>query len=668
MNSRFKPISRLLIVFILAVVISGSILTYFSITGISNLKEITEKRILEEQHELSARFDDAIQKKIETVTLGIINEIKPAQLMKDSLIKTATSYDFITQAFILKNSESFIYPNFIEIFENISKPKFSTKFKSNFRKGQESEFFFKNLKIAKKQYFSCLRYSTGSDDSVKALNSLGRISVKLNEFENAISYYKPVILKYFSNLSEDGIPYVYFAVPQLLKITNPDTSEKIFPLIKIFIEKMEAGFIPLNYNTEELLTQIRKWLKKSSFNSLENLSHIDKLIKNINQQLQFISEYKNTLLEVLTKKGLNNQLKIGNDIKVINPVIGNNQLLLLINTNINNPSGFLIDGEKLFNTIVKSELQSGFEFDYDIEFSTELISNAPRDELIYTKQLNPYFPRQTLQIKLKDENLINELINRRSWTYGIATVLLLVALFLGVALIVRDIAREKNLAQLQSDFISNVTHELKTPLTSIYMFTEMVLLKRTKNESDRDEYLSIILRESERLKRMINNILDFSKLEKGKQKYLFVRSNLASIINEAIHEMDYWFENDKFDLTRKLNENIYAKVDKEKIKQVMGNLLSNAYKYSTHIKKIDIRLYKKMNNIYIEIEDQGIGIPEDQLQRIFEKFYRVDKKEGISGTGLGLTVVKEIVEAHGGKISVSSKIGKGSIFSITLNH
>lgn len=200
------------------------------------------------------------------------------------------------------------------------------------------------------------------------------------------------------------------------------------------------------------------------------------------------------------------------------------------------------------------------------------------------------------------------------------------------------------------------------------MFTEMVLLKRTKSVSDRDEYLSIILRESERLKRMINNILDFSKLEKGKQKYHFVHSNLASIINEAKHEMDYWFENDKFNVNIELNENIYAKVDAEKMKQVMGNLLSNAYKYSTHNKKIDIRLYKKIKKIYIEVEDHGIGIPEDQLQRIFEKFYRVDQKEGISGTGLGLTVVKEIVEAHGGKISVSSKIGKGSKFSITLNH
>ena len=103
------------------------------------------------------------------------------------------------------------------------------------------------------------------------------------------------------------------------------------------------------------------------------------------------------------------------------------------------------------------------------------------------------------------------------------------------------------------------------------------------------------------------------------------------------------------------------------MKQAFDNLLSNAIKYSTNTKKIFIRLLKKANHICIEIEDQGIGIPEDQLPQIFEKFYRIDQKESISGTGLGLTVVKEIVEAHDGKISVTSEFGKGSKFLINLN-
>ena len=103
------------------------------------------------------------------------------------------------------------------------------------------------------------------------------------------------------------------------------------------------------------------------------------------------------------------------------------------------------------------------------------------------------------------------------------------------------------------------------------------------------------------------------------------------------------------------------------MKQAISNLLSNAIKYSANTKKIFIRLFKRADHICIEIEDRGIGISEDQLPKIFEKFYRIDQKENISGTGLGLTVVKEIIEAHKGKISVSSEFGKGSVFLITLN-
>ena len=165
---------------------------------------------------------------------------------------------------------------------------------------------------------------------------------------------------------------------------------------------------------------------------------------------------------------------------------------------------------------------------------------------------------------------------------------------------------------------------------------------------------------------MINNILEFSKLEKGKLEYHFINSNLASILNTAIHEMDYWFEKGKFDVVTELDDNIFAEVDPEKMKQVISNLLSNAIKFSTTTKNISVRLIKNMNHICIEVEDKGIGIPKDELPRIFEKFYRIDQKESISGTGLGLTVVKEIVEAHRGQIKIESKLGKGTKFEVNL--
>lgn len=667
MTSRFKSASRLSIVFILAVVISGSILTYFSINNISNMKELTEKRILEEQRELSSRFSVALQNKIEEVTVGFKNEISPPGLVIDSLIKTATDYDFITLPFILKNNGSFIYPNFIGISESRSDLKLSKKFKSAFNKGEEAEFVKKNLKTAQNFYLSCLNYSNGSNDSTKALNALGRVSVQLNEYENSIGYYKLIIFNNFTITGVDGLPYVYYAIPQLLKINNPDNCELLLPLVEFCLEQMGTGLIPLMFNTEEFLVIINKWLKENNFNNQKKLSHVNKLKKKINEQLQFINDYSNELLEIVEKGSLESYLSAGNDFRVINSFSGNNQKLLLINTNFKNPIGFLIDSEKLFDNIAKTELQSGFEFDFKIEFPTRYNPNTTEYNLIYSSQLNPYFPGRLIQIKLNDENLIKDFINRNSWIYGISTVLLLVAMFLGVVLILRDITREKNLSRLRSDFISNVTHELKTPLTSIYMFAESLLLDRVKSTTEKKEYLSIIIKESERLKRMINNILEFSKLEKGKLEYHFVNSNLASILNTAIHDMDYWFEKEKFDVIIELDDSIFADVDPEKMKQVIINLLSNAIKFSTTIKNISVRLIKNMNHICIEVEDKGIGIPKDELLRIFEKFYRIDQKESISGTGLGLTVVKEIVEAHEGKISVTSEFGKGSKFLITLN-
>jgi two-component system phosphate regulon sensor histidine kinase PhoR len=155
-------------------------------------------------------------------------------------------------------------------------------------------------------------------------------------------------------------------------------------------------------------------------------------------------------------------------------------------------------------------------------------------------------------------------------------------------------------------------------------------------------------------------------MEKGKPEYHFARTNLSSILKESTQEMNYWFEKEQFEVVTELDENIYAEVDSEKMMQAISNLLSNAIKYSAENKKIFIKLFKKSEYAYIEVEDRGIGISNDQLSRIFEQFYRIDQKEGVSGTGLGLTVVKEIIEAHGGTIEVESEVGKGSRFMIRL--
>jgi signal transduction histidine kinase len=668
MNSRFKPISRLSIVFILAMVLSGGILTYFSINNISNLKELTEKRILEEQRELSARFSIALQNNMEKLTAGFKNDMDQVGLMKDSLINTAADHDFIIQAFILKNNGEFIFPNFTGIPENLLRPIHSARFKAAFELGEKAEFAEKDLVKAKGFYLSCLSYSTVWSDSVKVLNALGRISVKLNHIEDATAHYSSIILDYFSLSDRDGFPYAYYALFHLLNNANADNLEIIVPLIAFSLDKMACGTIPLNFHTEELLMLVTNWLGENTLNHPGECSHMNRVIAGINQQVHFVNLYGYELSGITKERNTVTQYTDSNGFKIIHSFSGSNRKFFLVKKSFKNTTGFLLDRNSLFDSIVKTGLQDGLEFGYIIEFPTGYISSTAAHSLSYFSQLNPYFPEQFIQINIENEDLITDIIKRRSWIYGIASVLLLLAMLLGVVLILRDIAREKHLANLRSDFISNVTHELKTPLTSIRMYAESLMMRRVKSVSGQRKYLSVVVNESERLKRMINNILEFSKMEKAKQEYHPVESNLSEILHAAILDMNYWLEKKGFNLITEIDRDIKVKVDPEKFYQVYSNLLSNAIKYSGDSRKIFVRLHKNSGSVITEVEDEGIGIEDENLTKIFEEFFRVERNDSgnITGTGLGLTVVKEIVEAHGGKILVDSEIGKGSKISVIL--
>ena len=670
MNHRIKPATRLSIVFILAVVISGSILTWFSINNISNLKELTEKRIIEEERELFYGLQDSIQTKIDNLTTGFITEFDSTGFLKDFMLTAIAKNEFFTFPFILNKTGDFVFPNFIQIQETSKGYKSSNKYIANFKKGVKAEFINTDFNLAETCYLACLNHSDGGADSVKALNVLARLYVKSNNPEKALARYHSIISKYYSEPGPDGFPYAYFAMSQLIKIVDPSNTDKILSLFDSCLIKIEEGAIPLSYSTENLISGVNQWMEGNKLENNKQAGHVNNLLLKINEQINFVNSYGEKIKEFLKETNQSADKISVNGFKTKNLFNAENHKLLLLNAELDHPIGFVIDNRELFASLLKPAYQLNLNYEYLVEFPEIAQANNTHNNLVYSSQLNPYFPRQEIQIKLLNENVITELVTRRSYIYGIAIILLLLGMALGIGLILRDLSREKRLARLQADFTSNVTHELKTPITSIYLFAESMFYNKVKSRIEKKEYLSIIMKESERLKRMINNILEHSKLEKGKQEYHFVETDLSALIKLVIHDMNYWFEEKQITVCVELEENITELIDEEKINQAFGNLLNNAIKYSDENKNINIRLFKESGNTVLEIEDEGIGIPEDEQSRIFEKFYRVGQKEteSISGTGLGLTVVKEIVEAHQGKIIVDSKPGKGSKFSVILNN
>ena len=239
----------------------------------------------------------------------------------------------------------------------------------------------------------------------------------------------------------------------------------------------------------------------------------------------------------------------------------------------------------------------------------------------------------------------------------------------GTFLLWRDVSRELAIAEMRSHFAASVSHELKTPLTAIRMFAEALTMGVKKRPEEQKEYLQTIISESERLSRLLNNVLDFSKIEEGTRTYRFETTSLEDVIRAAEKAMAFPLNQKGFSLQVEVEKGIPPILaDKDALEQAVLNLLHNAMKYSGESREILLRLRRNGNMACIDVIDHGIGISEENRGQIFGKFFRVSgiENQKIPGTGLGLTIVSHIAKSHRGQVEVISYSGEGSNFSIVL--
>jgi signal transduction histidine kinase len=295
-------------------------------------------------------------------------------------------------------------------------------------------------------------------------------------------------------------------------------------------------------------------------------------------------------------------------------------------------------------------------------------SGAAHKGYLLETNLDPPFSNWKASVGLKNTNL--DELARQSFLHSAgATVLVLVFLVGGIALTIRATDREARLAQAKSNFVSNVSHELKTPLSLLSLFSEILELGRVDSDEKKAEYYRIIRHESLRLNKMIDNILDFSKIEAGRKTYVFARGDMAEVIEHVLSSYRYQIVNSGFDVQTSTQPSLPSVlIDRDAMSQAISNLLDNAIKYSGEVKQLSITTKTIGTDLSIEIADRGIGIPRAEQAKIFEKFYRVGNGyvHDVKGSGLGLSLVKHIIEAHRGTISVESDVGNGSRFTILL--
>jgi len=258
---------------------------------------------------------------------------------------------------------------------------------------------------------------------------------------------------------------------------------------------------------------------------------------------------------------------------------------------------------------------------------------------------------------------------KENFLYGALLAFITVLMFFGAILLGRDISRESETSRLKMEFVHNISHELKTPLTLIRLYAETVQRKKNLREEDRSESYEIITKESERLSHLINNVLDFSRIDMGRKEFKFKKESLSRIVQETLDSYRSHLEKKGFSVNGQIDRNLPEMIfDAEAIASILVNLLSNAMKFSPDAKEVTVRLFMRDRWAVLQVEDKGIGIARQEQAEIFKRFYRVKQSADTQtqGSGLGLTLVKHITEAHGGMVEVESEPGKGSVFSILL--
>jgi len=327
--------------------------------------------------------------------------------------------------------------------------------------------------------------------------------------------------------------------------------------------------------------------------------------------------------------------------------------------------GFQLNEKKLIEEVKKSAnhfMREGMSF--------ELVQTEREGEdIAYRATLDFGFGDLLLDFKDNPVLISGQISELRRWYFAIVVIVLL-AVTLGLVSLWRHAQAQIKLAQKKDDFISAVSHELRTPLTSIRMYSEMLERDWVKSKDKLAEYYKSMRQESERLSRLIENVLDFSRIQRGRKKYTFSFGDLNECIKGVVEMMRPYAAQNGFSIRADLEQLKQTAFDSDAVKQIVVNLLDNAIKYAGNAKDKTVAVRTKSDGqyVFIEVEDHGPGVPHRQRKKIFEEFYRTEAEatRETNGTGLGLALVKKFAQAHNGFVEILTAKPAGAIFRVGL--
>jgi signal transduction histidine kinase len=560
---------------------------------------------------------------------------------------------------------------FIEDIEN-------SRFGQLMHEAENLEFSRKDYERAAGLYRESASFAPSDSYRAVALEGLGRSLLHCNEYAEAYSVYEDLSENYRHMLNKAGHPIGIVSVFQLYEISVRkqeirDGLERLVALLKEIREgRWKINKPTYDFYSSEIHLILEEQFSANSFQELQNI-YLD-----LNQQP---SPYGEELLftEFIESQAIPEirqriPLSFGNNGDMYDRFpLTRGEELSVISFHIlpdffqgeDYFGGFCWDLNYLKDFFIPGLFEETSEnTGLDLQLTDKAISAENTRVMNFRMFPLPW----KIQVSHPQIVTVERAAKREIFLYGVLLAVIVMLMLFGAVMIVRDISRESETTRLKTEFVNNISHELKTPLTLIRLYGDTLQRNKDLAQDERDDCYEIITKESERLSHLINNVLDFSRIDMGRKEFMFINGFLQDVISDTLESYRYHLEKKGFKIQSDISNDLpEIEFDGEAIASVFVNLLSNAMKFSPEQKEVGVRLYREKENAILEVADKGIGISEEELPKIFQRFYRSEQNIPESrGSGLGLTLVRHIAEAHGGRVEVKSEPGSGSVFSIVL--
>jgi signal transduction histidine kinase len=689
---------KIILIFLLAILLPSLIVGYLSLSAFSKRREAV-KRLLESNLWISG---ESTLQSIEAALLEYEREAlrpenfarltDPKTLDQSHLNGIVFPRDLSGRPFLLDDEFRIIFPKTgsekpsIFIADEIPK---ETEFSKAFQKAEFYEFAQKDFSRAAESYRKCASNTASSLQKALAMEALGRCLLSANNLEEADKVYSELSAKFGQIQDKAGHFYGISAAFQLFEIEKRRKREEsgLETLINLYEDIKEGDWLislsAYDFFVSEIESSVEAIFQEGEFPEIRKSYQALKNRQSPYLEALVFTEFLRTVVVPRIKEKL-----------TVSSIRGSPQPERLL---AKRSGGFcLVSYSPLPDYRERRTFHGGSCWDLEslkkgvllgvleqISRGTGLrLENIDETQREVSAQTQETTSKQSLLLSYRQfpfpwkllvtQPALNDLertARRENFFYGTLLTFIVVLMFLGAVLLARDISRESETTRLKTEFVHNISHELKTPLTLIRLYGETLQRKENLTEEERKESYEIITKESERLSHLINNVLDFSRIDMGKKEFNFTKDSLSRVVEETLDSYRYHLEKKGFKVKEDIAPDLpEMNFDGEAVASVLVNLLSNAMKFSPHEKEVTVRLFRRNGQAVLQVADKGIGISPRDLSRIFKRFYRA-KNEVVSetrGSGLGLTLVKHITEAHGGTVEVESEPGKGSVFSIIL--